>query len=187
MIRINLARQLQPAKSPESTPSGAVPYLVVGLLLLGLGAGSWWLTDSLQARVDDLEEEKQVVAGNLLEIGRQLKGRDGDRAQYEHYLQIAQEIYGAKNTDWPLTLMDEMSRGLEELGIWLNRVEVRGNTVEILGQSLKMNDVGKFLDVLETSQIIGGVPFVEIRDIQEGKKTLYSFHIRFAFNPRARA
>ena len=79
----------------------------------------------------------------------------------------------------------QTSRGLDELRIWLKRVEVQGDTVEILGQSLKMHDVGKFLDVLEESQIIRGVPFVEIRDVQEGKKGLYAFRIRFAVNPRA--
>ncbi len=185
MIRINLARQLQAEKPSGRKTTEAGLYVLIGLLVFCLGGGSWWWTDSLQARVGELQEDKQVIAADLNNIGQQLEGREGEMDRYNRYLQVAQEMYGVKNTGWPLMLMDEMSRGLDELRIWLKRVEVQGDTVEILGQSLKMNDVGKFLDVLEESQIIEGVPFVEIRDVQEGKRGLYAFRIRFAVNPRA--
>ncbi len=89
-----------------------------------------------------------------------------------------------KEKAWPIVLLDEMSQGIDDLDIWLERVQLEAQVVELHGQSLTVEDVGKFIEKLEKDQVIRSLPVVEIQNRPEGISEAYSFLIRFVFDQK---
>lgn len=181
MIQINLARQIQslPMKNGASTQC----YGWVGVVFcLVIGITSWWWTQIQQQEYENLVQEKQVQTQyfdktqatlSRLEQYQEEKQRLGHAVEAMH----AQEL----DKKQPMVLLDGVSRSIEGLEIWLDRVQMLDQVVELRGQSLALKDIGKYIDALENHQVITSLPVVEILDQHDGESgKTFSFMIRFA-------
>ena len=83
---------------------------------------------------------------------------------------------------WPVKMLDGVSRNVEKLDIWLERVQLESRVVELRGQSLALEDIGKFMEGLENDGIIVSLPVVEILDDPGGESDVFSFMIRFVWD-----
>jgi len=188
MIEINLARQLQ--ASPTEKRASNRGYVWIGVILcLGVGVGSWWWTYSQQQEYEYLLQEKRIQAQFFTKIKATLSRLE----QYQEEKQHLSETFKARHAQesgkrQPMILLDGVSRSVDGLEIWLDRVEMVDQVVELRGQSFALKEIGKYIDALENHQVIKVLPVVEILDQddrEDGK--VFSFMIRFVLEQRVTA
>ena len=81
----------------------------------------------------------------------------------------------------PMTLLHGVSQSLAGLDLWLDSVQMADRAVELRGQSLALQEIGKYLDALERDHVITALPVVEILDQEDRDRgEIFSFTIRFA-------
>ena len=90
------------------------------------------------------------------------------------------------NRKHPMSLLDGVSRSVEGLDIWLDRLHMVDQLVELHGQSFALEEIGKYIDALENHGVITSLPVVEILD-QEGRDSaeFFSFMIRFVLEQQS--
>jgi Tfp pilus assembly protein PilN len=182
MIEINLARQLQ--VFPADMGASNRGYGWVGVVLcLGIGLASWWWTQIQQQEYKNLLQEKHVQTQSLAKIQTTLSRLE----QYQEEKQLLSNAFEVMHAQklgkkQPLALLDGVSRSVDGLEIWLDRVQMVGQVVELRGQSFAPKEIGKYIDALENHQVITSLPVVEILD-QKDRETgkIFSFMIRFIF------
>ena len=187
MIEINLARQIQ-----ISTPSKSYPelhyWLIFGLICLGIGTASWWWTHSKQQELEYLLQERMIQDQSVSKTQETLMQMERYEGEIKLLMASYQEIQEQEaRKKWPVTLLDGVTQSLSGLQIWLDRVEMKKQTVELRGQSLDLQDIGKYMDALENSQVITTLQVVEILDQENGRKNPFSFFIRFTWSQKERA
>jgi Tfp pilus assembly protein PilN len=182
MIEINLARQLQRQVSPHEA-SWLVCGLVGVVVFLGVGVASWWWTKSLQDQVDALLQEKIIKMQNLVRIKERFHNVEHYAEQKSLLMTSVERISDQeKEKAWPVAVLNGVSRNVEELDIWLERVQLESRVVELHGQSLALEDIGKFMEALENDRIIMSLPMVEILDRPGGESDAFPFLIRFVWD-----
>ncbi len=182
MIEINLARSLQRQVIPHEH-SRLVCWLVGVVVSMGFGMASWWWTQSLQEQVDVLFQEKIVKIQDLIQIKESLKNLERFNEQKVLLMTSIQQLNDQEREKaWPVILLDGVSRNVEELDIWLERLQLESRVVELRGQSLALEDIGKFIEGLENDGIIVSSPVVEILDHPGGESDVFSFLIRFVWD-----
>jgi Tfp pilus assembly protein PilN len=184
MIEINLARQLQHSVEHKE-PSWLICWLVGGFVFLGVGVACWWWTQSLQQQVESLLREKMVATKSLVLMQGRLKNMER-YVEQKALLMTAVERMRAQEKEkaWPVALLDGISRNTDGLDIWLERVQLEAQVVELHGQSLGLEDIGKFIEALENDQVILNLPVVEILDRPKGESEAFPFMIRFVFDQK---
>lgn len=187
MIRINLlsegrrhaaVRRTKPATLLEGQ-NIALVMLVAGILLVGaLPAGAWWWMNS--QRIDDNREriaEAQREVDELAAIIREVEEFKARQAELERKIGVINDL--RRNQSGPVRVMDDVSRALPEL-LWIDKLSLRGQTVQLNGRSFNTNAVASFIDNLDKV-----ANFNEpILNQLERRGRAYSYSITFGFtNP----
>lgn len=182
MIEINLARSLQrPVNTHEY--SRLFCWLVGLVVFMGFGVASWWWTQSLQEQVDALVQEKIVKIQDLAQLKKSFEKLKGFHEQKVLFMTSIKQLSDQEREKaWPVKMLDGVSRNVEKLDIWLERVQLESRVVELRGQSLALEDIGKFMEGLENDGIIVSLPVVEILDDPGGESDVFSFMIRFVWD-----
>lgn len=187
MIEINLARQLQ-GSVERKEPSWLVFWLVSGFVFMGVGTASWWWTQSLRQQVDSLLQEKMVKTQSVVRMQERLRNMDRYGEQKKLLMISIERISDQeKKKAWPVALLNGVSRSIDGLDIWLERVQFEAQFVEMHGQSLDLEGIGNFIEALENHRVIMSVPVVEILDRPEGESEAFPFLIRFVFDQKGTA
>lgn len=188
MIEINLARQLQ--VSPTKIGASHRGYGWVGVVLcVGIGVASWWWTQIQQQDYENLLQEKHVQTQSLTKVQTTLTRLEQYQKE-KQLLSVGLEVMRAKKIGrkQPMALLDGVSRSGDGLEVWLDRVQMVDQTVELRGQSFALEEIGKYIDALEDYQVITSLPVVEIldqKDRESGK--IFSFIIRFVLEQQVTA
>ena len=182
MIEINLARSLQrPVNTHEY--SRLFCWLVGIVVFMGFGVAIWWWTQSLQEQVDALVQEKIVKIQDLAHLKKSFEKLQGFHEQKVLFMTSIKQLNDQEREKaWPVKMLDGVSRNVEKLDIWLERVQLESRVVELRGQSLALEDIGKFMEGLENDGIIVSLPVVEILDDPGGESDVFSFMIRFVWD-----
>jgi len=153
------------------------------VIVLCFGVVSWWWTKSLQEQVDALLQEKTVKMQALVQKKESLHKGERYHEQKALLMTFVERISDQeKEKAWPVALLDGISRNVGGLDIWLERVQFESRVVELRGQSLVLEDIGKFMEALENDRIIMSLPVVEILDRPGGESDPFSFLIRFVWD-----
>lgn len=179
MIRINLIRQLQPSH-PTAKPSwlgsgvGAILLLLVGII------SGWW-THTLQLERGALLQEKMMTAQRLSQLQETISRLSRVKTQGDGMMASLQNLQKeSSSTRNPADFMDIVGQSLQNLQVWLDAIQIDGETVEIHGQAYLIGDVGTCLDRLEGSLPLRGLPFVEIQEGTKESAAPYVFIIRLS-------
>jgi Tfp pilus assembly protein PilN len=184
MIEINLARQLQGSVDIRKS-SWLAWWLIGGLLFVGIGTATWWWTQFLQEQRDALLYERMLKTQSLVHMQERLKTMERVGEQKKLLMSWVEQINDQeKEKARPVALLDGINQSVDRLNIWLERVQLEAQVVELHGQSLDLEDIGKFIESLENDQVIRSLPVVEIQDRPEGDSATYSFMIRFIFDQK---
>ena len=182
MIEIDLAHSLQRPVNPHEY-SRLFCWLVVIGVFMGFGVASWWWTQSLQEQVDALVQEKIVKIQDLAQLKKSFEKLQVFHEQKVLFMTSIKQLNDQEREKaWPVKMLDGVSRNVEKLDIWLERVQLESRVVELRGQSLALEDIGKFMEGLENDGIIVSLPVVEILDHPGGESDVFSFMIRFVWD-----
>ena len=191
MIKINLLSEGRPKVSKPKGPSVSsltgepahlwlVIVLAVGVLVIG--ARFYLLKSEIAAKEAEIATVQKEV-DELKPIIREVEQFEARKAELEHKIGVINDL--KDNQRGPVQLMDHISRALPEM-LWLNRMQMRGNSVTLNGQAFNTNAVANFIDNLDQ------VPaFAEpvLKDTSArgrgGESGIYNFVVTFTFDASA--
>lgn len=182
MIRINLlsegrrpvvARKRARLGMEGVDPSG--PILIAGIAIGLIVVGIWWflLNGKLNAVDEEVRRAEREVE-ELRPIIEEVEAFKAKQAELERKIDVIKNL--KKNQKGPVEIMDKVSRALPDL-LWLNRMTVRGTSVDITGQALNTNAIAAFIENLDK------VPEFEEPDTQDVSKSGpgYTFKLSFRY------
>lgn len=189
MIKINL---LSEGKRPAAVRKVKVPAALrlegqdVGqwMLAVGLLAGvialavSWWIWDKkvTEKTAEVAAAQREVDA--LAPVIKEVEDYKAKKAELERKIGIINDLKA--NQRGPVRVMDYISRALPEL-LWLDRLRMTADTIEIEGRAFNPNAVANFLENLDKVPEFDE-PTLKSTEQQQGGiyKFVINFHYSFA-------
>ncbi len=156
MITINLLPS-RASRQQRKKRSKIRAQLVIGVGVMLLSATICWVWGVflLQQR-DDLQKEKNSIEHMLAAVvtnnqtDESFRERQGQlRAYVEFLTRNDEEKY------FSVFALDEISKSLEPLGVWLIALSVDQQDVVIEGKALSRKDIGRFIENIEESEVFG--------------------------------
>ena len=178
MIRINLL-----SSGPKGRPAKP-QYDVRAQVLLGAGllvvtvAGCWWYSDSLDTEIAARQAEKEDKTKQVAHLKEQVK-QVSDFEQRKKLLEDKNRIIDQleKSRVGPVKVLDYVSQSLEPLKLWLVRVGVNGQNIDLEGRALTNDDVVEFVNNLRRTDYFTDINLQESRAALESQISVYQFKL----------
>jgi type IV pilus assembly protein PilN len=182
LIKINLitegrAATAKKAAAPSAIATGKINNLIfAGCLLLGVfySGGMWWHLNSVKNDLDDKIRKAQAEVDRLKSIIDEVNGYEKKKADLEKKIGLINDL--KRNQRGPVRLMDEVSKALPDL-VWLNNMNLIGNTIGLSGKAMTPNAVANFIENLKKSPYFAEPTFDSLN--QEGP--IYNFGLSVTF------
>ncbi len=180
MIRINLIST--GPKGRQSKPH----YDVRAQVLLGVGlvvvtlAGCWWYADALDTEIAERQAEKsdkQKQVALLKEQVKQVADFEARKKQLEDKNRIIDQL--EKSRVGPVKVLDHVSQSLDPLKLWLVRVGVNGQDIDLEGRALTNDDVVEFVNNLRRTDYFTNINLQESRAAIESQISIFQFKLGF--------
>lgn len=187
MVKINL---LSEGKRPAAVRKARVPAGLkldgkeVGqwMLLLGIvlwaaifGVALWHQNNKLEAKREEVAAAQREVEA-LAAVIKEVEDYKAKKAELERKIGIINDLKA--NQRGPVRVMDYVSRALPEL-LWLDRMRVAGDTIQIQGRAFNTNAVANFIENLDKVPEFDE-PTLEGTEQQGGG--VYRFTINFKYS-----
>src|SRR5689334_19423271 len=154
MIKINL---LSEGKRPAAVRKKSATklegqdlgqwMLLVGILVGVLAlVGAWYMANQkLTAKQEEVAAAQREV-DQLASVIKEVEEYKGKKSELERKIGIINDLKA--NQRGPVRVMDYISRALPEL-LWLDRAEMKADSIEIEGRAFNTNAVANFMDNLD--------------------------------------
>jgi type IV pilus assembly protein PilN len=157
MVKINL---LSEGKRPAAVRKAKVPaalklegqevgqwMLLVGIVLWAavFGVTLWHQKNKIEAKKAEVAQAQREVEA-LAAVIKEVEDYKAKKAELEQKIGIINDLKA--NQRGPVRVMDYVSRALPEL-LWLDRMRVAGNTIQITGRAFNTNAVANFIENLD--------------------------------------
>ncbi|HTN44112.1 MAG TPA: PilN domain-containing protein [Nitrospiria bacterium] len=178
MIKINL---LSIPKARKVKKQMEIQYeLILAGVLIGFVVVActyfWYLMNS---RIDRLRNEKTKANAELTVLKEKVKeveNYEGNKKVLEEKNKIIEQL--KKNQGAPVRLLDEISKSMEPLKIWLTTVKEEGSQVEVDGKAVTNADIVQFINNLKTTKFFSDIQLIESRQAIELNVPIYSFKLK---------
>lgn len=179
MIRINLlpgprAKAVQKQQNLRTEVS-----VGLGVLVLTLGIClyfSWSLDRDIESRqFEKQEKEKQLAL--LKDKVKQVQDFEARKKLLEDKNRIIEQLQLSRSG--PVRILDYVSQSLDPLRLWLVRLNVKGQEVEVEGRAWTNDDVVEFVNNLRHTEYFTNIRLIETRSGTEGKLNVYQFRVNF--------
>lgn len=180
MIRINLLSTGQKAKSAKPQYDvRAQALLGVGVLVITM-AGCWWYSVALDSEIEALQEDKQTKETQIVQLKEQVK-QVQDFEQKKKLLEDKNRIIDQleKSKTGPVKVLDHVSQSIEPLKLWITRLGMTTDTIELEGKALTNDDVVEFANNLRRTEYFTGINLLESKAAVENKVNVYQFRLAF--------
>ena len=175
MIKINLLPGPRARGGPKQWDVQIEAGAAVGLLLLTVVACGYYsgsLDDEIKARQDE-KTEKEKKLKDLEEKAKQAQIFEANKKALEEKTRAIEQLEKARIG--PVHVMDHISRSLEPLKLWIVRLSVKGNDVELEGRALTNDEIVEFVNNLRRTEYFSSVRLAETRSGTEAKVSIYQF------------
>ena len=180
MIRINLlpGGPKGRAAKPQYDVRAQV-LLGIGVILVTL-AGCWWYSAALDSELDARQEEKRDKEKQVAQLKEQVK-QVQDFEKRKKLLEDKNRIIDQleQSRMGPVKVLDHVSQSLEPLKVWLTKLGVASDAVELEGKALTNDDVVEFVNNLRRTDYFTGINLQESKAAIENKINLYQFRLAF--------
>ena len=184
MIKINLVAETPAAASIQAerpqfslgAKQGDIILLIVLALALVVVGTQWFLLTSKRSDLREIENQRRRERDELLVYIKKVEELEARREMLRHKINVINEL--KRNQQGPVRILDEVSRALPEL-VWLNKLALKGNNVEIGGTAMDENAVANYISNLDAS------PFFDepvLKNLARGRGDTFSFGLNFVFN-----
>jgi type IV pilus assembly protein PilN len=180
MIRINLL-----SSGPKGRPAKP-QYDVRAQVLLGMGlvivtvASCWWYSDSLDTEIAARQAEKEDKTKQVAQLKEQVK-QVADFEQRKKQLEDKNRIIDQleKSRVGPMKVLDHVSQSLDPLKLWLVKIGVNGQNIDLEGRALTNDDVVEFVNNLRRTDYFTDLKLQESRAALESQISVYQFKLGF--------
>jgi len=179
MIKINLltTKRKAPRKVTELQQQMVLGALI--LVLVGMGIGYYW--NMLNARIDELKQEKATAEARIRKQENMLKAVktvEAERKVVTDKIRIIEQL--KKNQRGPVRLLDELSRALPT-GVNLTALGEKNLNVNISGDGFSNNAIVRYVDNLKASPFLSGVNLLETKQAKIAGVEIYKYKMNFRF------
>lgn len=179
MIRINLlpGPKGRPAKPQYDVRAQAL--LGIGAILITI-AGCWWYSSSLDSELEAQQEEKRDKEKQVAQLKEQVK-QVQDFEQKKKLLEDKNRVIDKLEQSrlGPVKVLDHVSQSLEPLKLWLTKLAIAADTVEVEGKALTNDDVVEFVNNLRRTDYFTAINLQESKAAVENKINVYQFRLVF--------
>jgi len=180
MIRINLLPRTQVkggAQGPNVRLEAAVGVGTILLTIVACLVYSGMLDSEIAAKqLEEQDKKKQLVA--LKEKIKQVQDFEQKKKLLEEMNRVIDDL--EKSRTGPVRVMDYVSQGVDPLKLWIVRLNMKGNDVELEGRALTNDDVVEFVNSLRRTNYFTNIRLAETRSGTEAKVTIYNFRVNLA-------
>lgn len=179
MIRINLLPGPKGRQAKPQYDVRAQALLGVGLVLITL-AGCWWYSAALDTEIEAKQAEKQDKEKQVAQLKEQVK-QVADFEQRKKILEDKNRIIDQleKSRVGPVKVLDHVSQSLEPLKLWLVRVGVNGQSIDLEGRAMTNDDVVEFVNNLRRTDYFVNIDLQESKAATENQVNVYQFKLAF--------
>lgn len=179
MIRINLLPRAKGRPTKPQYDMRAQVLLGVGVILITV-AGCWWYAASLDSTLEVQQEEKRGREKQVAQLKEQVK-QVLDFEQKKKLLEEKNRVIDQleQSRVGPVKVLDHVSQSLEPLKVWLTRLGLSADTVELEGKALTNDDVVDFVNNLRRTDYFAGINLQESKAAVENKINVYQFRLVF--------
>ena len=180
MIRINLLSSGPKAKRAKPQYDvRAQALLGVGVLVITV-AGCWWYSTALDSEIETMKEEKRTKETQIVQLKEQVK-QVQDFEQKKKLLEDKNRIIDQleKSKTGPVRVLDHVSQSIEPLKLWLTKLGMAADTIELEGKALSNDDVVEFVNNLRRTEYFTGINLQESKAAVENKVNVYQFRLAF--------
>lgn len=180
MIRINLllgprAKAIKQQMDVRAEVAGGLG--LIGLTVVVCMFYSGVLDREIESKqLDKQGKEKQLVV--LREKVKEVEDFEKRKKLLEEKNRIIEQL--EKSRAGPVRVLDYVSQSLDPLKLWLMRLSVKGNEVELEGRALTNDDVVEFVNNLRRTNFFTNILLLESRAGTEQKFNLYQFRLNFS-------
>lgn len=178
MIKINLlATGPKARKAKPQWDVRAEALLGVGVLAITM-TGCWVYASSLDDEIQAKQNEKQSKDKQVAQLKEQVKAVqdfEQKKKQLEDKNRIIDQL--EKSRTGPVKVLDHVSQSLNPLKVWLVRMNLKGNNVELEGRAMSNDDVVEFVNNLRRTDQFGTIKLMESRAGQDNKLNTYQFKL----------
>ncbi|HPC82677.1 MAG TPA: PilN domain-containing protein [Thermoanaerobaculaceae bacterium] len=190
MIKVNLLVEARAEKATRQplisigSLSGANVnnYIILGLLLVGLAVVGYryYQLDSKRKEIRAEIAVNQKEFERLKPIIDEVEEFKKKNAELKRKIEVIEKL--KQDQQGPVRIMDEVSKALPDL-LWLDSLNLSGNTITIRGQALNENAVANFISNL------GSSPFFQepaLNIMRQDAKGVFTFDLActFSYAPR---
>jgi len=181
VIKINLLSEGRTAAARAPQAAALATGKINNAVFLGCVAiavvyflGMWWHVASVKRDWDDKNQKAQAEVDRLKSIIDEVNGYEKKKANLEAKINLINDL--KRNQHGPVRLMDEVSKALPDL-VWLNEMNLTGQTIGIRGKAMTPNAVANFIENLKKSPYFAEPKFEALN--QEGN--IYNFGLSVTF------
>ncbi|BCA56762.1 putative Type IV pilus biogenesis protein PilN [Nitrospira sp. KM1] len=179
MIRINLLPGPKGRQAKPQYDVRAQALLGVGLVVVTL-AGCWWYSATLDEELEARQTEKSEKTKQVASLNEQVK-QVADFEQRKRHLEDKNRIIDQleKSRIGPVKVLDHVSQSLDPLKIWLVKIGVTGQMIDLEGRALSNDDVVEFVNNLRRTDYFTNIDLQESRSAVEAQVSVYQFKMGF--------
>jgi type IV pilus assembly protein PilN len=179
MIRINLLPGPKGKTAKPQYDVRAQALLGIGVILITI-AGCWWYSAALDSELEARQEEKRDKEKQVAQLKEQVK-QVQDFEQKKKLLEDKNRIIDQleQSRMGPVKVLDHVSQSLEPLKVWLTKLAISSDAVEVEGKALTNDDVVEFVNNLRRTDYFTAINLQESKAAVENKVNLYQFRLAF--------
>lgn len=175
MIRINLLPGPRARSAPKQwdvklEAGGAIGLVLLTVVVCVYYSGS--LDDEIKAKEEEIIAKTKELK-NLEQKAAQAQTFEKNKQDLEMKNRAIEQLEKARVG--PVHVMDHISRSLEPMKLWIVRMSVKGNDVELEGRALSNDEIVDFVNNLRRTDYFSSVRLAETRSGTESKVNIYQF------------
>ena len=177
MIRINLLPTPRARAIRRQWDVRLEMACTIGVLLFTIGACVYY-ADLLDGDIEAKQVEKQGKEKQLALLKEKVK-QVQDFEQKKKLLEDKNRVIDQleKSRSGPVRVLDYVSQSLNPLNLWLTRLSMKGNDIELEGRALTNDDVVEFVNNLRQADYFGNIRLIESRSGLESKINVFQFKL----------